>query len=262
MANCSRCKYMVLSGLLVVSTCIFSSCQSDRTLQHSKLQQAAMRSMTDVERQIALNNQYRADYAARYSVYRCENPGLPVIQSYKPPTDNNYSIIVSKLRPIELAPSIVVRIQLGKVIWVKDRNGPRRTSTRHILEVAGREMARAEGLLTKSSDGRISGNSTIQFNEATHEVLIEDFIGGAGARYRHIAFLPEHGSALGKDDLPFKWRTVYVDLPSHVLVGSELGEIGKVHGILNGKIYVEMNGQFYAFPVDDFVEEKLEFTLG
>ncbi len=123
-------------------------------------------------------------------------------------------------------------------------------------------MARAEGLLTKSSDGEVMGTSTIQYTEATHEVLVEEFIGGAGARYRHIAFIPELGSAPGKDALPSKWRTVYVDLPSHVLIGSELGEIGTVHGILNGNIYVEMDGQFYAFPVDDFVEKTLEFTVG
>lgn len=123
-------------------------------------------------------------------------------------------------------------------------------------------MGRAESLLTWEGGGEVMGSSTIMFSENTHEILIQDSINGAGARYRHIAFIPVLDDSSNQDALLARWRMVYVDLPSHVLVGDDSGEIGKVHGILKGKIYVEMDGQYYAFPVDDFVETNLEFTVG
>ncbi|MCF7787991.1 MAG: hypothetical protein K9N47_17855 [Prosthecobacter sp.] len=261
MNNRSGFKSAIHFSLIAVIACV-SSCRSTKPPPLSEWQQESLRMTKEGERQAGLDNEYRANYAAKYAAYRCEIPGLPVIKSYKLPFDEHHGVDTSKWHPTELAPGIAIRTQLGKGILVKNRGGPLRTNTRHILEVSGKEMGRAESLLTWEGGGEVMGSSTIQFTEATHEVLIEDFIGGAGARYRHIAFIPEVGSAPGKDALPSKWRTVYVDLPSHVLVGSELGEIGTVHGILNGKIYVEMDGCFYAFPVDDFVEEKLEFTVG
>ncbi len=246
----------------MLSIVCVTSCRTTKRPPLSEWQQESLRLTKEGERQAGLNNKYRANYAAKYAAYRCENPGLPVIKSYKLPFDEHHGIDASKWRPIELAHGIVVRTQLGKAIRVNSRNDTFRTNTRHILEVSGKETGRAESLLSREGDGEVMGSSEITFSETSHEVLIEDFIGGAGARYRHIAFIPEQGSAMNKDGVPTRWRRVYVDLPSHVLVGSDLGEIGKIHGVLNGKIYVEMDGHFYAFPVDDFVEEKLEFTVG
>lgn len=239
-----------------------SSCRSTKSPPLSEWQQETLRLTKEGERLKGLSDRYSAEYAARYGAYRCETPGLPVIKSYKPGTNDNYGIDASKLRPIGLAPGIIIRLQLGEARRVNGRNDTFRTNTRYILEVSGKEMERAESLLSKHSDGEVMGSSEIKFSESTHEVLVEDFIGGAGARYRHIAFLPEVKSPAAKNALPAKWRMVYVDLPSQSGIGSDCGIIGKVHGILNGKIYVEMDGQFYAFPVDEFVEEKLEFTVG
>lgn len=255
-------KSLVLLLVLIVITSCVSSCRSTKPPPLSEWQQESLRQEKEGERLKALSEKYGAEYAARYVAYRCENPGLPVIKSYKPGANDNYGIDASKLRPIGLAPGIVIRLQLGEARRVNGRNDTFRTNTRYILEVSGKEMGRAESLLSKHSDGEVMGSSAIMFSENSHEVLVEDFIGGAGARYRHIAFLPEAKSPSVKDALPAKWRMVYVDLPSRTDIGSDCGIIGTIHGLLNGKIYVEMNGQFYAFPVDDFAEEKLEFTVG
>lgn len=246
---------------MLIIVCV-ASCRSTKELPLSEWQQENLRFAKEGERQLELSRKYSAQYAAKYAAYRCESPALPVITSHKFPLNDNHSIDVSKLRPIELAPGIAVRTRLGKVIQLKGRGGPLRTETRHIVEVSGKEVGRAEGLLTLYGDGEASGSSSITFSTVTHEILIEDFIGGAGARYRHMAFMPDPGSTQTKDALPTKWRIVYVDLPSQTDIGSDCGILGKVHGLLNGKIYVEMDHQFYAFPVDDFVEETLEFNMG
>lgn len=261
MNNRSGFKCAIHFSLIVVIACV-ASCRSTKPPPLSEWQQENLRQAKEGERLKAVSEKYRAEYATRYAAYRCQNPGLPVIKSYKLPTNDNYGVDASKLSPIELAPSIVLRVQLGKAIRVNGRDDTFRTNTRYILKVSGKEMGRAESLLTWNGEGEVMGSSKITFSETTREVLIEDFRGGAGARYRHIAFIPEVRTTPAKDVLPAKWRIVYVDLPSQTDIGSDCGIIGKIHGLLNGKIYVEMDGQFYAFPVDEFVEEKLEFNVG
>jgi hypothetical protein len=261
MNNRSGFKSAIHFSLIVVIACV-SSCRSTKPPPLSEWQKENLRMTKESERQAGLDSEYRANYAAKYAAYRCENPGLPVIKSYRLPFDEHHGVDATKWHPTKLAPGIAVRTQLGKGILVKNRGGPLRTNTRHILEVSGKEMGRAESLLTWNGSGEVMGSSTIMFSENTHEILIQDFINGAGARYRHIAFIPELNTSPNQDALLARWRMVYVDLPSHVLVGDDSGEIGTVHGILNGKIYVEMDGQYYAFPVDDFVETNLEFTVG
>ena len=253
-------EYALRTCLMLSIVCITSCLSTKPPL--SEYQQESLRQQKEAERLTAISNKYRAQYAAKYAAYRCEKPGLPVVSSHKFPLNDNHSIDVSKLRPIELVPGIAVRTRLGEVIRLKGRGGPLRTGTRHIVEVAGKEVGRAAGLLTLYGDSEASGSSSIIFSTDTREILIEDFIGGAGARYRHMAFMPDLGSTQTKDALPIKWRMVYVDLPSQTDIGSDCGILGKIHGLLNGKIYVEMDNQFYAFPVDDFVEETLEFSMG
>ena len=37
---------------------------------------------------------------------------------------------------------------------------------------------------------------------------------------------------------------------------------GQILGIGDGKLYLEMDGQLYAFPFDDFIDSDLTFTVG
>lgn len=261
MTNRPVFRFAIYSSLIVTIACI-SSCRSIKPPPLTEWQQESLRLEKERKRLTELSNVYRTQYAARYAAYRCENPGLPAVASHQLPLDDNHSVHVSKLCPIELAHGIVFRTQLGKAIRVGDRNDTFRTKTRHILEVAGKEVGRAESLLTWEGSGEVMGSSKIIFTETTNEVLVEEFIGGAGARYRHIAFMPVLTGASDTSAPQAKWRMVYVHLPSQTDIGSDCGILGKIHGLLNGKIYVEIDRQFYAFPVEDFVETKLEFTVG
>lgn len=204
----------------------------------------------------------REAYAKENAPYRLQYPTLPATKSVKLPLTDNYCIDASKLLPVALEKGVCLQMKLGRRIPLEVNDHTFRTATRYVLTIAGREVGSAEGLIAKVDDGNGGGEARFVYNETTREILIEEEIGGAGAQQRHIAYLPVGSDAKNRDQLPRKWRQVYVRLPGYWVVGSE-GEInGAVHGIQEGKIIVEMDGAFYAYPVDDFVLESLEFTVG
>lgn len=212
--------------------------------------------------QLEGNQRSRDAYAKENAPYRLRHVSLPATKSVKLPLTDYYGIDASKLRPVFLQQGLSIQMKLGKRIPLKVNSYTFRTYTRYVLTVSGREVGSAESLITQDDDGNGGGQSRFLYNETTREILVEEEIGGAGAQYRHIAFLPVGSDAMNKDHLPSKWRLVYVRLPGYSVMGNEGEIIGTVHGIQDGKIIVETDGAFYAYPVDEFVLKSLEFTVG
>jgi hypothetical protein len=194
----------------------------------------------------------KADFAARNAKYRVDQPPLFEVKTIPLPTDDNIGLDASKLHPISLTQDLSIRFRLGKRIHVGSSLYTFRTESRHILTVSGVEKARAESIITKDDDGNGYGRSRIIFTPSTREVLVEDAIGGAGAQFRHIVFIPSQN----------RWRTVYVDLPSRTVNDDETPYHGKLLGMLDGKVYLEMDGLDYAFPIEEIETTRLEFTVG
>ena len=208
------------------------------------------------------NRRSRESYARKNAAYRLHYVSLPATKSVQLPLTDNYSIDASKLRPVSLEKGLSLQMKLGKHIPLKINSYTFRTHTRYVLTVSGRAAGSAESLITQDEDGDGGGQSRFLYNETTREILIEEKIGGAGAQHRHIAFLPVGSDAMNKDRLPSDWRLVYVQLPGYAVMGNEGEIIGTVHGIQDCRIIVETDGEFYAYPVDEFVLKSLECTVG
>lgn len=77
---------------------------------------------------------------------------------------------------------------------------------------------------------------------------------------RHVVSIPASVQKSGK--APLVWRAFHLDLPERDFGVGEGEDIGTVHGIAGGKIFVEMDGAFYAFPLEKFVTTELGVSTG
>jgi hypothetical protein len=91
-------------------------------------------------------------------------------------------------------------------------------------------------------------------------MLLDETLSGAGDISRRIAFVPDSEEKIQGMEGAETWRAFYVYVPLRQDTGE--GHIGHILSISNGKFYVETDGVFYAFPIKDFVESKLEFSVG
>ncbi|MFN7562651.1 MAG: hypothetical protein ACK5TH_12785 [Prosthecobacter sp.] len=204
----------------------------------------------------------KAEFSAQNAKHRVSGHPTFESKSIQLPKSEYFGTDASKLRPVNLGLGMSIRLLLGEQIHVGDNDYTFRTASRYILTVAGQEKARGESLNAQCEEGVGSAQSQIFFNPATGEVLTQDETTGAGAQYRYIAFVPEQVGKERQITPQTKWRTVYVELPDYTVIGSEGPHAGTVYGILNGKVYMEMDGFHYAFPIEEFETTRLEFTVG
>lgn len=197
---------------------------------------------------------YRARYATEYAAYRCDYIEFPTVQIH--------SFTLRQFKPMALSPQLNLRLVLGRRI---DQPGTYtyRTGSSYILSSApGKELSRAESMLLR--EGAAESNEPIEviFTPAENYVLIQEENFGAGGSKRHVVFMPSIASWSRPDDAPVVWQALHLDLPARVTgVGGD-DHIGSVGGVSGGKIYVEMDGLFYAFPLDKFATTSLGVSNG
>ena len=198
-----------------------------------------------------LRAKYRIDYFNRWAAYRCDKNEIPDAQTYK--------IEFDYLKPILLSSDLQLILKLGEAVKVDAERLRFRTESRYILKNASnKELVRGESKITGPGDG----DARVIYSASTKCVLIDEELSGVGDVVRHIAFvpLPDVGNSNEYND-PVHWAAFYVRLPTR----GQIGE-GSFHGhilaISPEKIYVETDGVFYAFTIKNFIDSKLEFSIG
>ncbi len=195
-------------------------------------------------------DKFRADYAAKYREFRCEERDVPAAKIFEVDTD--------KLIPVMLPDALRLRLRLGKAIPIETERLVFRTESRYLLiNASGKELARAESKITGSNQG----SSRVIYCAASRSILVDENLSGAGDTTRRIAFVPDSEEKIsGAGDAVARWRVFYVYVPLRQDIGE--GYIGHILSISDGKIYVETDGVYYAFPIKEFVESNLEFSVG
>jgi hypothetical protein len=207
--------------------------QSDRRLAHEK----------------RVSDKYKADYAAKYREFRCEENEVPAAKIFELDT--------GQVKPVMLPDALQLCLRLGKATPIESERLVFRTESRYVLKNAsGKELARGESMIT----GPNQGSSRVIYCAASRSMLLDETLSGAGDISRRIAFVPDSEEKIQGMEGAETWRAFYVYVPLRQDTGE--GHIGHILSISNGKFYVETDGVFYAFPIKDFVESKLEFSVG
>jgi hypothetical protein len=146
-----------------------------------------------------------------------------------------------------------MKLSLGSLLRVNGENsGPMRTHSRYNIFWDKRLVISAESLFSLSNDlGDENTSSRFIYNPKDNSLLVFDDLCWSTKRY--IFFERTRDS---------KWTAKYFWPPSRPIFGSPVSHEGKIRGIGNGRVYIEVDDQVYAIPVDDFLVKKLEFTIG
>lgn len=195
-----------------------------------------------------LDEQPKAEFVERYKFYRCAESEVPVIEESQGSGE--------RLRAMQFGEHLVLKLELGKLVCGNgDTSGPMRTKSRYRLFWDGKQVGEAESLFSTKA-GYDSPEPQFFYNSESQSLLIFEEL--TWSTKRCIIFEGSLDSNASK-----KCMVKYVRPPArprHYL--SANSEDGRIRGIGNGKLYLEMDGLLYAFPFNDFLETKLEFTVG
>ena len=195
---------------------------------------------------------YKAEYASKYAAYRCDRSELPAVQIH--PFNEN------QLKPLVLSRQLKLRLKLGSRIDQPDTYTYRTTSNYILSSSSGKELSRAESMMFKTKSGESNDPINVLFTPFENYVLVEEETLGAGSMIRHVVFVPASPQETGQTSAI--WRACHLDLPERDFGVGEGEYIGTVHGISGGRIFVEMDGMLYAFPLDKFVTTSLAVSNG
>lgn len=198
---------------------------------------------------------YAASYAKAHAPWRCERGDLPIVTTFE---------IEDDTPKVVLGRGLHLEIRLGK--WLDPDKDHRdfRSETRYVLRSgSGAKLGEAEGKLSFWGNHNHSPTDRlrIRFAPDTRCVQIEEAFSGVGDRFRQIVFQPKAGIPPDSNGVPTRWQTLHLELPLRQAMW-ENSDPGRIHGASNGKIYAEVDGQFYAFPVEKFVVTDLSFQAG
>lgn len=195
-------------------------------------------------------NQAKAEFAARYQSYRCEEVDVPAAELSEGPG--------TKFRSMQFGDHLTLKLKLGKLIHLNgdENGGPTRTESRYELYWDGKLMAKAESLFSRRDETFAEDTgTTFAYDPSSQCLLVYEDLGWTTTRY--IAF--EYS---GTPDEPSNWTAKHLKLPARDRAGGPTVERGRLRSFGNGKAYLEMDDQWYAFPVDDFLVANLAFTIG
>lgn len=193
--------------------------------------------------EVALSEKYREDYARRWTAFRCEKSGVPAADIHTLGDD------VPKPSWL-LSGELQLSLKFGKAYAARRAPERWRTESRYVLRIlGGRELGRAESLLTGPHQGMVK----VVYCPASGCVLIEESLSGAGNPMRHLVF--------ERDAITSNWTVHYLELPRRQTPFDET-VVGHVLSVANGKVYVETDGLYYAFPIGEHLARTLEFMVG
>ncbi len=148
---------------------------------------------------------------------------------------------------------MTLKLKLGKATHADGSPyGPTRTASRYQLLWDGKLVAEAESLFSTGNEG--SHENRIFYCPKDHTVVVFDDLCWSTKRFCVFEKPNSPGANL-------TWKVKYFTVPDQP-TGQPLPDLAKILGVGNGRIYMEFDGQPYALPFDDFIETKLEFTVG
>lgn len=194
-------------------------------------------------------------YANEYAAFRCDPGAMPPVQKL---TYDQH-----RIKSLTLSPLLSLRLRLGKSVEIPGAHTYRTESDFGLFTASGRQLAVGESMMCLWDEAASDGDLEVLFNPAEKSVLIQEETVGAGSSVRHIAFIPKPGADVRDGGKSADWQVMHLDLPqrSHG-AGDESDHIGRVFGLSSRKVYVEMDGVHYAFPVEEVVTTELGISNG
>ena len=194
-------------------------------------------------------------YANKYAAFRCDSGVMSPLQKL---TYDQH-----RIKSLSLSPLLSLRLRLGKYVELPGSNTYRTESEFVLSSADGKQLAAGESMMCLGNGEPSDGDLEVLFNPAEKSVLIQEETFGAGSSVRHIAFIPKPGADVRNGGKSADWQVMHLDLPrrSHG-AGDESDHIGRVFGLSSRKVYVEMDGIHYAFPVEEVVTTELGISNG
>lgn len=206
--------------------------------------------MATAQPAIKQDEKLKREFAAHYKSYRCNESDVPASEHLAAPG--------AKFRSMHFGDHLVLKLKLGKLIYgTGDRHGgPMRTESRYELYWDGKLVSTAESLFShQDALSEESLTTTFAYHPATQSLLVFEELEWSTERY--IAFEPTGSPAESSN-----WTVKHFELPARPIYGGSASHRGHLRGFRHGKIYLEMDGLVYAFPVSDFLVKDLAFTVG
>ncbi len=231
--------------LLLLGLIVLTGCHSAKPKEVPAWKRAYEEEQAESIRLREAQKEAESKFAETYKRYECSRDDIPPTEESKGPGD--------RFKSMQFGEHLVLKLRLGKAIH-PDGNpyGPTRTQSRYQVLWDNKLVAEAESLFsTPNSEGT---ENRFFYHPKSHTLVVFDDLCWTTKRF--VVF--ERSVAAGK---PPSWTTTYFEPPAapSPYPSPDMGTIG---GVGNGNIYVEIDGQTYAFPFSDFVMSKLEFTVG
>ncbi len=194
-------------------------------------------------------------YAKEHGAFRCASEAAPFVERHD--YDQKH------IKTLSLSRFLNLRLRVGKSVEIPGTYTYRTESEFILSTTDGEQLAAGESMMCLGNGRPSDGDIEVLFNPAENSVLIQEETFGAGSSVRHIAFIPKPGVSIRSGGKTFDWQVVHLDLPqrSHG-IGDEGDHIGRVLGLTGRKVYVEMDGVYYAFPVEEVVTTELGISNG
>jgi hypothetical protein len=195
----------------------------------------------------ASDKKVKAEFAKRYKRYRCTSK-VPFTEQFKGDGE--------QFRSRQFGDHLILKLKLGKLVHLNETpGGPMRTQSRYQLFCDGKLQTEAESLFSTSEDFSDGSPllSRFYYNPHNQSLLVVDEL--AWTTFRYIVF--------EKSEQTQTWLAKCITPPSRCRSDDAVTWTeGQILGIGDGKLYLEMDGQRYAFPFDDFIDSNLTFTVG
>lgn len=235
---------VLLLGLIVITACrSVEDKEAAAWKQNYKAEQA--RGQSERQRLEEGLRQTKAHFVERYGRYQCSQDDVPPTDESKGPGH--------RFKAMQLGDHVTLKLKLGQATHADGSPyGPTRTASRYQLLWDGMLVAEAESLFSTGNEG--SSENRIFYSPKDHTVVVFDDLCWDTKRFCVFERPNSPGSNL-------TWKVKYFTVPDQP-TGQPLPDLARILGVGNGRIYMEFDGQPYAFPFDDFIETKLEFTVG
>ena len=240
---------MKKSHFLLLSLSVITGCHSADYKKKSEWKRTYEAEQARMQKEVAQSRERETNakvrFLERYGRYQCSLEDVPETEEFKGPGH--------RFKSMQLGDHLTLKLRLGKDIHANGNPyGPTRTDSRYQLLCDNKLVAEAESLFSTTNEG--TSENRIFYNPESQTVVVFDDLCGGTTRF----FVFERSIQTGKTPT---WATKYFGVPDPPSA-EPFPDMGKILGVGNGKIYMDIQGQPYAFPFDDFIHTKLEFTVG
>lgn len=238
---------LLLLGLIIITTACRSAKDAESSAWRREYEAEQARAQEEIIRLREADKMAKARFTERYKRYECSRDSVPRMEESKGPGEY--------FKSMQFGDHLVLKLKLGVAIHADGtRFGPTRTESRCQLYWDNKLVAAAESLFSLPLSNEEGGESRFFYNPADHTLVVFEDLCWSTQRF-HVF---ERAVKKGRGS---EWKVKYFTVPEPPSA-QPLPDMGRILGVGNGNIYMEIGSQSYAFPFDDFLLSKLEFTVG